>query len=129
MDPNGGKKKLFNKLSKQDCIQSLQNETFERVTLSFYKYVKLTDLEKLRDALYLKWNDLKVLGRIYLSVEGINAQLSLPKFNLEEFKTMLNNYNAFEDIKFKIALEDDRKSFELFPFAFAFATGFLNRFS
>ena len=111
MDPNGGKKNLFNKLSKQDCIQSLQNETFERVTLSFYKYVKLTDLEKLRDALYLKWNDLKVLGRIYLSVEGINAQLSLPKFNLEEFKTMLNNYNAFEDIKFKIALEDDGKSF------------------
>ena len=111
MDPNGGKKNLFNKLSKQDCIQSLQNETFERVTLSFYKYVQLTDLEKLRDALYLKWNDLKVLGRIYLSVEGINAQLSLPKFNLEEFKTMLNNYNAFEDIKFKIALEDDRKSF------------------
>ena len=111
MDPNGGKKNLFNKLSKQDCIQSLQNETFERVTLSFYKYVKLTDLEKLRDALYLKCNELEVLGRIYLSVEGINAQLSLPKFNLEEFKTMLNNYNAFEDIKFKIALEDDRKSF------------------
>ena len=111
MDPNGGKKNLFNKLSKQDCIQSLQNETFERVTLSFYKYVQLTDLEKLRDALYLKWNDLKVFGRIYLSVEGINAQLSLPKFNLEEFKTMLNNYNAFEDIKYKIALEDDGKSF------------------
>ena len=34
-----------------------------------------------------------------------------PKFNLEEFKTMLNNYNAFDDIKFKIALEDDGKSF------------------
>tara|TARA_B100000902_G_C27274829_1_gene898248 strand:- start:809 stop:1852 length:1044 start_codon:yes stop_codon:yes gene_type:complete len=111
MDPNGGKENLFNKLSKQDCIKNLQEEKFDRVTLSFYKYVQLKDLEEFRDDLYVKWIGLNVLGRIYLSVEGINAQLSVPTDSLEKFKSMVNNYNGFEDIKFKIALEDNKKSF------------------
>ena len=37
------------------------------------------DLNDLR-ILYLEWNNLGVLGRIYLSDEGINAQISIHSF-------------------------------------------------
>ena len=35
--------------------------------------------------LFLKWDDLKVIGRIYIAKEGINAQLSCPKPNWDKF--------------------------------------------
>jgi UPF0176 protein len=41
----------------------------------------------LRNTLYQEWESLGVLGRIYLSQEGINAQVSLPTANLEAFRT------------------------------------------
>ena len=47
MDPNSGKKNMFNKLSKKQCLDLLEKETFSRVTVSFYKYVVLENLENL----------------------------------------------------------------------------------
>ena len=32
---------LYNKKNKSDLIDELQNESFERTTISFYKYVEL----------------------------------------------------------------------------------------
>ena len=49
--------------------------------MSFYKYVVLENLEKLRDDLYENWKQLEVLGRIYLLEEGINGKASVPKHN------------------------------------------------
>ena len=46
MDPNGGKKKLFNKLGREDAIFRLENESFKRITLSFYKYVIIDNTRK-----------------------------------------------------------------------------------
>ena len=74
MDPNSGKKNMFNKLSKKQCLDLLEKETFSRVTVSFYKYVVLENLDNLRDNLYENWRQLEVLGRIYLAEEGINAR-------------------------------------------------------
>tara|TARA_B100000700_G_C15023361_1_gene846885 strand:- start:1445 stop:2482 length:1038 start_codon:yes stop_codon:yes gene_type:complete len=111
MDPNAGKKNMFNKFSKEQCISLLKKETFNRVTISFYKYIILNNLTELRDDLYKKWSRISVLGRIYISEEGINAQLSVPEHNLAEFSKNINSYTFFKDIPFKIAIEDNNLSF------------------
>ena len=111
MDPNGGKKNMFNKLSKEQCISLLEKETFNRITISFYKYVLLKNLSKLRDSFYQNWNDLGILGRIYIANEGINAQLSIPEYNWKSFVKNINSNNDLRDVPFKIAVQDDGKSF------------------
>ena len=111
MDPNAGKKNMFNKLSKEQCLALLEKETFNRITVSFYRYIILENLPKLRDHLYDNWKELEVLGRIYIAEEGINAQLSVPENNWKDFVKNVNSYSYFKDIPFKIAVEDDGKSF------------------
>ena len=111
MDPNGGKKNLYNKLSKQECLRLLNEETFKRITLSFYKYTILDDLDRLRDVLYSQWQKIGVLGRIYIAFEGINAQLSVPEHNWGEFVRLIESHEKFKDTPFKIAVEDNGKSF------------------
>ena len=111
MDPNAGKKNMFNKLSKQQCIELLNKEDFKRKTISFYRYAVIENPQKIRDELYNDWIKLKVLGRIYLSTEGINAQLSVPVQNYKQFSLQLEKYIFLNGIKFKIAIEDDGRSF------------------
>src|SRR5690606_19018350 len=65
----------------------------------------------MRDDLFLKWSELDVFGRIYLAREGINAQLSVPEANFELFRELLDSYPEFSNMPFKIAVEDDGKSF------------------
>jgi UPF0176 protein len=91
--------------------QRLETEGVPRTTLSFYRYVRLTDAETLRHTVYQEWEALGVLGRIYLSQEGINAQVSLPTRNLETFRANLDSREAFRGVPWKIAVEDDGKSF------------------
>ena len=111
MDPNGSKKGIFNKLSKSQAIEKLNKESFNRKTASFYRYVILDTPLALRDKLYLQWKELGVLGRIYLAHEGINAQLSVPENNWKKFVSNINSYSQFKEMPFKIAVEDDGKSF------------------
>ena len=111
MDPNTGKKGMFNKLSKQQAMRLLKKETIKRKTVSFYKYVILDHPEKLRDELYAAWKDLGVLGRIYLAQEGINAQLSVPINNWDAFRNNLYSKKAFLNMPIKIAIEDNGLSF------------------
>ncbi len=89
----------------------LETEGVARTTLSFYRYVRLSGVEDLRHELYTAWEALGVLGRIYISQEGINAQVSLPTANLETFRAALDAREAFKDVPWKIAVEDDGKSF------------------
>ena len=89
----------------------LEKETFKRITISFYKYTILENLPELRDDLYNNWNELGVLGRIYIAEEGINAQLSVPEHNWQDFVKNINSFPNFKEIPFKIAVEDDGRSF------------------
>ena len=89
----------------------LEREGVERTTLSFYRYVRLAEVEVLRHVLYQEWEKLGVLGRIYISQEGINAQVSLPTADLAAFRANLDDREAFRDVPWKIAVEDDGKSF------------------
>tara|TARA_B100000767_G_scaffold68103_1_gene64605 strand:- start:344 stop:1396 length:1053 start_codon:yes stop_codon:yes gene_type:complete len=111
MDPNTGKKNMFNKLSKKQGLKLLDQEGFERKTLSFYRYVIIDSPYELRDELYESWKELGVLGRIYLANEGVNAQLSVPESNFEEFVELVHANPFFKDINFKNAVEDDGNSF------------------
>ena len=85
MDPNAGKKYMFNKLSKEQCVTLLEKENFKRVTVSFYKYIILGNLMNLRDDLYKNWNDLSVLGRIYLFY-FLEPFLKLLIFNMQSLE-------------------------------------------
>lgn len=102
---------LRNLLHPQVLRERLEREGTARTTLSFYRYVRLTANEEMRDSLYQEWDELDVLGRIYLSQEGINAQVSLPSANLNRFRAALDSREAFRDVPWKIAVEDDGKSF------------------
>lgn len=102
---------LANKYSKEDLKKRLNEEPFNRHTLSFYRYVNIRDIEQFRDDLYIKLDELRVLGRIYIAHEGINAQISVPTPNWETFKLLINSYNYLSNVPFKIAVEDDGKSF------------------
>lgn len=111
MDPNARKKNLLNKLNKEQALERLYAENFKRITASFYHYVILEDLQLMRDSLYHDWSELKVFGRIYLAHEGINAQLSVPEHNWVRFISSVHARKQFKNIPFKIAVEDDGKSF------------------
>ena len=104
---------LYNKKNKEQLIKDLNQESEQRITLSFYKYVKLDNLLELRNSLYACWKNLNVLGRIYIAEEGINAQLSIPEKKLENFKKELYNYDYFKNIPFKIAIQEDLSFYKL----------------
>ena len=100
------KKYLYNQKNKDELIKTLENEKFERVTVSFYKYAEISNLQNLRDQLFVDWSKLKILGRIYLSTEGINAQISVPENNIMKFKKYLKKNKILKDIPIKIAVQD-----------------------
>lgn len=104
-------KELRNRKHKSELIALLHAETFKRKTVSFYRYVKIGDPQKLRDELYEKWSALTAFGRVYLSYEGINAQMSMPEHNWDAFMKLLYSYPAFDGVPFKSAVEDNGKSF------------------
>jgi UPF0176 protein len=101
----------YNKLNRAAAEVKINEEIFNRVTLSFYRYIKIEDPKKVRDDLFSVWENWSVLGRIYIAKEGVNAQLCIPEHFLEDFKNHLNNFSAFKNIPFKIAIEEPRVSF------------------
>ena len=82
---------LYNKLSAEERARIIDENSQERITLSFYKYFKLGNPKIFRDHIFVTWSKLDVLGRIYIANEGINAQLSVPKENMHEFKETLQD--------------------------------------
>jgi len=102
---------LRNLRGPEELRARLEREQVERTTLSFYRYVRLSGVEALRHELYAEWEALGVLGRIYVAPEGINAQVSVPTANLDRFRSDLDNREAFRDVPWKIAVEDDGRSF------------------
>lgn len=86
-------------------------EKFHRITISFYRYVRIDDPAALRDELFDEWAKMDVFGRTYLAKEGINAQMSVPEHYWDEFMLRLQARKIFEKMPIKKAVEDDGKSF------------------
>lgn len=102
---------LYNTLSAEERAVLLDKAKKKRLTLSFYQYAKIGNPELFRNHLFLAWDELKVLGRIYVAHEGINAQLSVPEENFEVFKNFLDNIDFLEGVHLNIAIEQATKSF------------------
>jgi UPF0176 protein len=102
---------LYNTLSAKERAAILEEAGEDRLTLSFYKYAKIGNPELFRNHLFLAWNSLEVLGRIYVANEGINAQLSVPAKKFNEFKNFLDGIYFLENCRLNIAVEQDLKSF------------------
>lgn len=102
---------LYNKLSAKERAVLIDEAGKDRLTISFYQYHKIEDPQTFRDKLFLEWNALDVLGRIYVSYEGINAQLSVPSDRMLELKEQLDAIPFLKDIRLNVAVEQDNKSF------------------
>jgi UPF0176 protein len=102
---------LYNTLSSKERAYLIEKAGQERLTLSFYQYTQIGNPQLFRDFLFIHWNPLEVLGRIYVANEGINAQLSVPAKQFETFKASLDAITFLEGVRLNIAIEQDNKSF------------------
>lgn len=102
---------LYNTLSAKEREALLEQAGDDRLTLSFYKYAKIGNPKIFRNHLFISWNDMEVLGRIYVAHEGINGQLSLPAKNFDVFKDFLDGIYFLKDVRLNIAIEQNLKSF------------------
>ncbi len=102
---------LYNTLSAKERATLLEEAGEDRLTLSFYQYAKIGNPELFRNYLFVAWDSLEVLGRIYVANEGINAQLSVPAKKFNDFKDFLDGIYFLENCRLNIAVEQDLKSF------------------
>ena len=102
---------LYNKLSAKERAELIEQAGKDRLTISFYKYHNIGNPTILRNFLYVLWDEQEVLGRIYVAKEGINAQLSVPADNFNDFKEKLDEISFLENVRLNIAVEHDNKSF------------------
>ena len=104
---------LYNKKSKYELKSDLLSENFERITCSFYKYIRIDDPLYFRNNFYIDLNNLKVLGRIYVASEGVNAQVSVPKHNWESFRKAIKSRSILKDTRIKKAISDGISFYKL----------------
>lgn len=104
---------LHNRVSSREMKASMLAEEFKRITISFYQYAEIRDPQLFRDELYQHLNDLQVFGRIYVAHEGINAQISVPEFNMDALRNYLDTILFLKNIRLNIAVDNDGKSFWL----------------
>ncbi|TBX71308.1 rhodanese-related sulfurtransferase [Flavobacterium silvisoli] len=102
---------LYNTLSAEERAELIDQAGKQRLTLSFYAYAKIEDPQQFRNELFLAWNALDALGRIYVAHEGINAQMSVPAENFEAFRDTLEVYDFMKGIRLNVAVEHDDHSF------------------
>ncbi|MEM7110204.1 MAG: rhodanese-related sulfurtransferase [Bacteroidota bacterium] len=102
---------LHNRINKEILKQQLLESKEKRITLSFYRYLNLTNVQAYRDQLYADFDGLGVMGRIYVAEEGINAQISVPKENFDAFTEYVDSSKTLSGVRLNIAVEREGKSF------------------
>ena len=102
---------LYNNLSAKERAALIEQAGKDRLTISFYKYAKIKNPELFRNHMFLAWDKLDVLGRIYIATEGINAQLSVPAENFNDFKEHLDTISFLENVRLNVAIEHDNYAF------------------
>jgi UPF0176 protein len=102
---------LHNKFNRKILKERILKDNTPRTTLSFYRYAKIENPDLLRNTLYKSLEPLEVFGRIYVSYEGVNAQISVPTHRLEAFRKYLYSIDFLQGVRLNIAIEDNGKSF------------------
>ena len=104
------KRRLYNLINSDELRARIAEDPAIRVTLSFYQYFPIPEPYAYRDRMFAAFDDLGVLGRIYVSYEGVNGQISVPHEYLELLRTQMSEF-GMPGIRLNIAIEDDGKSF------------------
>jgi len=102
---------LYNQTEGKILKKRLGESGRKRITISFYKYYRIGNPRIFRDHLYLLFDEMEILGRIYVAQEGINAQISIPEENFLQMKTRLEEIEFLKGIRLNTAVEDNGKSF------------------
>jgi UPF0176 protein len=102
---------LHNKVDGKLLKKQILEEKSKRITLSFYRYYPISNPQIFRDHLFLEFEKISVLGRIYIAKEGINAQISVPGDNFGQFRSLLNDIEFLRNIRLNSGVEDNGKSF------------------
>ena len=106
-------KKLYNQKSKDLLVKKLESENFNRTTCSFYKYVTIVDPITFRDKIYEEFDNLEILGRVYIAEEGMNAQISVPDKNWGVFLKLISSIKLLYDVDIKTAINDGISFYKL----------------
>ena len=102
---------LHNRVSRRELKERILLDPTPRCTISFYSYFPIDEPQAFRDQWYRDLSELGVLGRIYVANEGVNAQISIPKANLEALRNYLYAIEPLNGLRLNIAVDDDGKSF------------------
>ncbi|QQR65374.1 rhodanese-related sulfurtransferase [Candidatus Kaiserbacteria bacterium] len=86
--------------------EKVQEAHIPRTTLSFYRYVRLSDPIAMRNTLFLRMSELDCMGRIYVASEGINAQMNVPTANFDALDAYLQSIPEFARVPYKVAVEE-----------------------
>ncbi|CAL4321807.1 rhodanese-related sulfurtransferase [Buchnera aphidicola] len=86
-------KKLYNIYSKKKLKLRMLKNSENRITVSFYKYFNIINPLEFRNKIYIIFYKLRIFGRIYISTEGINAQISVFSKLYNFFKKKLYTIN------------------------------------
>ena len=104
-------KNFHNRVSRDLLLDRLAMDDTKRITFSFYTYAHILNPPFFRDHLYTILSEQEVLGRIYVSKEGINGQASVSLDFFEKCKAALYSITFLKGCRLNTAIEDDGKSF------------------
>lgn len=102
---------LHNRVNNRILKEKLHSAPQDRATISFYKYTRIADPAHWRDQLYIGLSAFDTLGRVYIAPEGVNAQISVPKNNVDALKGYLASTGFLQGVRLNFAIEDNGKSF------------------
>ncbi|MEM7368891.1 MAG: rhodanese-related sulfurtransferase [Bacteroidota bacterium] len=102
---------LHNKRNRKELKQAIQQEREARQTISFYKYHQIEDPTLFRNDLYRRWEQLGVMGRVYVATEGINAQICVREDQVDDFRKDLYQIPFLYGVRLNIAVEEPEKAF------------------
>ncbi len=93
-------------LSRTERRARIAADSRSRRTISFYRYVHISDTAAFRQRLFTMWSSLDCLGRIYIASEGINAQMNVPIENWEQFDAWVQAQPELAGVPYKFAVEE-----------------------
>lgn len=111
------KERLFNLVDKKVLKNLYKEDQRSRRTISFYRYYPIVPkdyLNDMRNDMYRELQAIEVLGRIYISSEGINAQISVLESRYDELVMVLDKYPFAKDITLNEAVEEPREKFSFY---------------
>ncbi len=103
--------KLYNRVEGRLLKEKMRAAVEQRVTISFYRYHQISDPHAFRNELFLGFEGMGVLGRIYVAHEGINAQVSVPAKKLDAFCQYLDSIPFLKGVHLNLGVDDNGKSF------------------